>query len=54
MQESIHTKHTLIRQLFTNILHYKNLILKISYEQCFRWTYILNGALSIYLQLPLF
>lgn len=24
----IHTKHTLKRQLFTNILHYKNLILK--------------------------
>lgn len=30
----IHTKHTLKRQLFTNILHYKNLILNFSYEQC--------------------
>lgn len=45
----IHTKHTLKRQLFTNILHYKNLILKFFLWAVFRWNYILNWALSIYL-----
>lgn len=50
----IHTKHTLKRQLFTNILHYKNLILNFFLWAVFRWNYILNWALSIYLHFSLF